>query len=334
MKTNMKSSLLMVALLLVSYSAKADSIYDNNISALNINMLTDVFMSYTDYSEKMSDLFTHKTMYGTMDRVNEYGDDGSTIKIPKSESSTDAFINNIWINANHVNADMHYGNGISHEGRFNLATVGSATKDIELNRGSISFGGFISYINTKVDVAHANGDAIGLFSKYKYRNMYAKALLTLGSLNNSDDNTKFTNSWVNLGTSAYTTLKIDDTFFVRPNVYLAYTFVTSDDLYVDGNAVRSNNYNFFNVAPALSFIKEISPDWYASLSAKYVAHMGGKNDIDVAGIKTNGLYLDNHTDVGFDLEYDYKQFIFVAKLHKQIGGIDSWTTNINVKYAF
>ncbi len=334
MKSNYSLLVLTGALLFVANSAKAASIYDNNKSALNINMLTDVFMSYTGYGEKTSDLFAHPIMYGTMDRFDEYGDDGSTLTTFTPKTKSDTFINNIWINANHVNENLHYNHLFSERGRFNLATVGATTRNFDLTKGNISFGGFISYINTKLDSTHANGDTVGLFSQYKYRNFGAKALLNTGSLNNSVDNTKFNNSWLNLGASAYTIIKLDDTFFVRPDVYLSYTFVTSSDLYVNNHAVHSGNYNFFNVAPSVSFIKEVSPDWYGSLSAKYVGHAGGRNAIDMDGVIIDGLYLNSHTDIGLDVEYDYEQFVFGAKLHKQIGGIDGWSTNLNAKYAF
>lgn len=336
MQQKFNSLFLMGALLLVANSANAASVYDNNISALNINMLTDVFMSYTKYGEKMSDLFEHRIMYGTMDRFDEYGDDGSTVKNfdSKNEAKSDSFISDMWINANHINADMHYGNNLSQRGKFNLATVGATTRDIDLERGKISFGGFVSYINTKENNSHANGDVVGIFSNYKFRNFGAKVLLDTGALNNSTENMKFNNSWVNAGADAYAILKIDETFFVRPEVYIAYTFVNSDDLYINGNAVRSENYNFFNVAPELTFIKEVSKNWYGALSAKYVAHMGGTNDIVINDVAVKGLDLDNYTDVGIDVEHNYKQFVFGAKVHKQIGGIDGLSANINIKYAF
>ncbi len=334
----MKSNLffLCTALLLLANSANAANVYSNNISALNINMLTDVFMSYTNYGEKMSDLFTSRKMYGSMDRFDEYGDDGSTVKSFNQSPAlaNEYFINNIWINANHINADMHYGNNISQHGRFNLATVGANTRTTDFKYGHIAFGGFASYINTKMPDFHGNGNVVGFFANYKYRNFGARALIDTGAINNSLIDSEFNNSFVNIAADASGTFKIDDTFFVRPNVYLSYTFVASDDLYVNGAHVSSDNFNFFNIAPGTAFIKEISPDWYGSLSAKYVAHMGGKNDINVNGTEIRGLYLDNHTDIGIDVEHDYRQFIFGAKVHKQIGGMDGWSTNINVKYNF
>ncbi len=330
------SLFLICTLLCMANSANAAGIYNNNMSALNVNMLTDVFMSYTNYSEKMSDLFVHKVMYGTMDRLDEYGDDGSTLKTLNSNhiSQSDTFIQNIWVDANHVNENIHYGQNISEHGRFNLATVGVTTRATDLKYGKISFGGFTSYINTNMSDFHGNGDVVGIFSNYKYKNFKTNALLNTGSITNHSNGAKFNNSWLNIGANASGTFKIDDTFFVRPKIYMSYTFVTSDDLYINGNTVSSDNYNFFNVAPALAFIKEVSPDWYGSLSAKYVAHMGGRNDINIGGSEIRGLYLDNHTDIGLDVEHDYKQFVFGANVHKQIWGMDGWSANINVKYAF
>ena len=324
------------ALLLMANSANAATIYDNNISALNINMLTDVFMSYVNYGEKMSDLFAHHQMYGTMDRFDEYGDDGSTVKTFDFgiKKTNNFFINNVWGNANHVNADMHYGNNISQHGRFNLATVGANTRATELKYGNIAFGGFASYINTKMPDFHGNGDAVALFAKYRFRNLGARALANIGSLNNNAGNTQFNNSWFNFGANVDGTFKIDDTFFVRPGIYASYTFVSSSDLYLNGDKISSKDYNFFNIAPALSFIKQVAPNWSGALSAKYIAHFGGENDIKINDATTKGLYLDDYTDVGIDVECDYEQFTFGARVHKQIGDMDGWSTNLNIKYAF
>ena len=336
-KLNSGLLILSGTMLLMANSANATTIYDNNISALNINMLTDVFMSYMNYGEKMSDLFTHHQIYGTMDRFNEYGDNGSTIRTfdLDTKKTNKYFINNMWVNANHVNADMHYGNNISQRGRFNLATVGANTRTTDLKYGNITFGGFASYINTKMTDFHGNGDVVALFAKYKYKNIGTRALANIGSLNNNSNNAQFNNSWVNFGVDTFGTFKLDDTFFVRPGVYASYTFVSSSDLYLNSDKISSKDYNFFNIAPALSFIKQIAPNWYGALSAKYIAHFGGENDIKINNTTTfKGLYLDDYTDVGIDVEYDYEQFTFGVKIHKQIGDMDGWSTNINIKYAF
>lgn len=336
MKPNFNIFILSATMILAANSANATvNVYSNNISALNINMLSDVFMSYANYGEKMSDLFGKHDIYGTMDRFDEYGDDGSTLKtFEDQDTKSQPILNTVWINANHINGDLHYGQNISQHGRFNLATIGGTTQDINLAYGKISFGGFASYINTKMPDFHGNGNTIGLFANYKYHRFGVKTLVDIGALNNGSEKTDFNNSWVNAAADVNALFKIDQTFLFRPNVSVAYTYVSSDDLYIDGNVVSSKDFNFFNVAPGAAFIKEISPNWYGSLSAKYVAHFGGKNDIDVGGTSITGLYLDNHTDVGIDVEHNFRHLIFGANVHKQIGGLDGWSTNINLKYAF
>ena len=334
MKPNRNLFALPGALLLLANPAAGASVYDNNISALNINMLTDVFMSYTNYGDKMSDLFTGRTVYGTMNRFGEYGDDGSTIQTFEGPSSDRYLINNIWLNANHVNAQMRYGDGISQHGRFNLVTVGGTTQKSHLTYGNISFGGFVSYINTKMPDFTGGGSVVGLFANYKYHGFGARALLDNGSLNNGDT-VNFNNSWINFALDLSHTFKIDDTFLIRPGVYGGYTFVSSDDLHLNGDKISSKDYHFFNVAPGIKFIKEISPNWYGALSAKYVAHFGGDNDINIGdSAMIKGLDLDNHTDIGLDIEHNYKHFVFGGNVHKQMGGMDGWSGNINIKYVF
>lgn len=335
MKQNFNLFILSGALALVANSANAASIYDNNISALNINMLSDVFMSYTSHGEKMSDLFGKRDIYGTMNRYDEYGDDGSTLKtFENPDSHSQPILDTVWINANHINEHLHYGQNISEHGRFNLATVGMTTQAIDLLYGKISFGGFASYINTKMPDFHGGGDTIGLFANYKYQNFGVKALADIGSLNNNADGMDFNNSWVNVATDINTIFRIEPTFLFRPNVSVAYTYVSSDDLFIDGDTISSKDFNFFNLAPGAAFIKEISPNWYGSLSVKYVAHFGGKNDINIGNNAIRGLYLDNHTDIGIDIEHNFKNLILGANVHKQVGDIDGWSTNINLKYAF
>ena len=334
MKKNYTLFSLFGALILSAGSASAAGVYDNNISALNINMLTDTFASYPNYGTKMSDLFKKApVMYGTMDRLDEYGDDGSTV-MSFYEPKQDLLFNNIWLDASHINGHFHYGQDINQHARFNLLTIGANTKQIDLRRGNISFGGFASYINTKVPDVRGNGDAFGVFARYKYKSFATTLLADMGSVNNDTNGTRFNNSWANIAVGASGTAKIDETFFIRPEAYMAYSFVSSSDLYANGNNVSMNDFNFFNVAPGISFIKQIVPNWYGTLSGKYVAHFGGKNDIHTGATSTTGLYLDNHTDIGIDVEYDYKQFVFTGKIHKQLGGIDGISATLDAKYAF
>lgn len=330
------SSLFAVIAVLASTPATAaTNIYANNASALNINMLTNSFLSYTHNGERLSDLFVHKKLYGSMTRIDEYGDDGTTLPSDYVEEDNSRYLmKNIWIDVNHINGHTHYDNNSSTKNRFNLVTVGATSQSINLTYGDISFGLFGGYINSDSSYATANGDTGGIFAHYNLNNFTATVLADIGSMNNNSNDIDFNNSWTNVAMDANIKFDIDNTFIIQPGLSIAYTFVSSDDLYVNNNIVWSKDFNFLNLAPGIDFIKEIAPNWFGALSAKYIAHFGGKNDIYIANIKQDGTDTDNHIDLGLDIEHDFKRFTLSGNIHKQIGGFDGWSGNILVKYAF
>ena len=334
MQKHIKSELLfLMGALLCAGSANAASIYDNNIVALNINMLSDTFMSYTNRGDNLYDYFHTTPVYGTMHRVDEYGDDGSTLQSADTQSNN-SFIHDIWLNANHINGHMHYNNNDSKHARLNLATFGVKTKFLESDYGKFSFGGFASYINTKTPGIRSNGDVAGFFVDYQHFDLGNRFLLNIGSLNNTATDQDFNNSWANIADEIYAKLKIDDTLYFRPSLYVGYTWVSSSNFTANGDFVLNDDYNFFNVAPSVQFIKEILPNWYVAFSGKYFAHFGGNNDIFVNGVKQSGLDTKNYTDIGIDLEHNIDRFIIGGNVHKTLGGFDGLSTNLNIKYTF
>ena len=333
MKT--KKYTLAIATLLSAPAFANTGVYDNSITVLNINMLSDTFVSYTHNSKTLSELFSGKRIYGTMRRVDEYGDDGSTLKTSCVNGKTsDMFIKNIWMDVKHINGRTNYNHDLSARSRFNIFTLGATTDTINLKYGNIYFGAFAGYINS--DAAHINsyGDVGGIFAHYDFQNFGATIMTDIGSLNNNNGYTDFNNSWTNVAIDMDAKFNIDKTLLIRPGLSIAYSFVSSDDLYMNNNIVWSDNFNFWNIAPSLQFVKEIMPDWYMGLSAKYVAQFGGDNDVHIANVKRDGIDMDNYTDIGFDIEYNFKQFVFDGQLHKQMGGMEAWSGNINVKYMF
>ena len=326
MKKFIKYNLLLLGgtLLCGANSADAASIYDNSMVALNVNMLSDTFMSYANRGENLSDYFHTYASYGTMHRVDEYGDDGSTLKGTDTFANK-SFIKTIWLNANHINGHMHYNDNTSKHVRLNLATVGVSTKSMDTGYGTLSFGGFASYINTKIPNIKSNGDVAGFFTDYKYDIFGTKILANIGSLNTSAGGQDSTNSWVNAADEIYVNLKLDKTLYFKPSVYVGYTWVSSD---------LTSDYNFLNVVPSVRFIKEIIPNWYAAFSARYVTHFGGDDDVTIDGATHDGLSTDNYTDIGIDLEYNLNRFVFGGNVHKTLGGFDGLSTNLNLKYIF
>lgn len=335
-KNNIRLMSLIASTMLLSFPSMAKTtIYDNSATAHNINMLTDTFISYAHKGETLSDLFSKKIVYGTMTRVDEYGDDGTTLKNNYVDNKNSSFlIKNVWADLQHINEHAHYVNGHSERTRFYMPTVGANTKSIDLKYGDIYFGAFAGYINSNTGHIDSNGVMGGIFAHYNFQRLGSTVLANIGSLNNDSGDTNFNNSWTNVAADIDAKFYIDKTFLVRPSLSVAYTFVSSDDLYVNNDIVWSKNFNFLNITPSVEFIKQIVPDWYGVLSAKYIAHFGGNNDIHIAHTVHDGIDMDDYTDLGLGIEYDFRQFVFGGQVHAQIGGFDGWSGNLNIKYHF
>jgi len=320
---------------LLSVPANATNIYANSEMAHNINLLSDTFLSYAKNGESLSELFLDKKMYGTMTRVDEYGDDGTTLKISGIGDNDSGYIfKNVWADAKHINGHTHYNNDTTKHTSFSLFTLGATTDSIDLKYGDIYFGAFAGYINGGLDNMDSDGDVGGIFAHYDFQNFGATVLANIGSLNNHRDSLDFNNSWTNIAFDMSAKFNIDKTLLVRPGLYAGYMFVSSADLYIDNKFVESNNFNFFNVAPSVQFIKEIVPNWYGTLSAKYVMRFGGDNDIYIANTTQNGVDFKDYTDIGTDIEYNFKRFAFTGSVHALIGGFDGWSGDLNIKYKF
>ena len=336
MNTKNYFKILSIFAILFCWAEKTDAatIYDNKATAVNINMLTDTFVSYTHYGDKTSDLFKSKALYGKMTRVDEYGDNGSTLKTFNGKNqNNDFWIDNVWANGEHINGRLHY-NKMDTHGRFYLASVGATTKSLDIKYGNLYFGGFGGYIHSKVSSITSNGDFAGLFAHYDFKRFGTTLLTDIGSLNNNSGQSEFSNSWVNIANEASVKIYLDETFIIKPMLNIAYTFVSSDDLYVNSNVVKSKNFHFYDITPSIQLIKEISSNWYGTLSAKYVSHCGGSSNVIVNNTRVGNLRIDDHTDIGIDIEHNFKQFVFGGKIHKQIGGFDGISGEINVKYVF
>ena len=321
--------------LVFTVSANAVSGYANTVSAMNINMLTERMMSYVHRGENISTYFSNKSMYGTMTRFDEYGDDGSTLKGSTITTEvSDSIFKNVWGDVDYVNGHMHFSSGNTFQSKMFIGTIGSETNSIDLKYGDVSFGGFVSYINGEFDGLDSQGNGIGVFGRYNYKNFDTAVMINDGSLNTDFGVNDFSNAWFNVAADMSIKIKIDNTLYLEPRLYAGYTWVSSDNLYISGNFVSENNFNLWNVVPSVRFIKNIADDWYGTLSGKYVAKFNDDNDIHINGVRTDGVTMDNYFEIATGVEYDYHKFVFNGVVTKQIGGIDSWGGNINVKYLF
>ena len=316
-------------------SANAAPTYINNASMININMISEKFMSLTHSSDNLSDFFKKINEYGTMNRLNEYGGEGfDNSAIFGNRQGKGKLFKAIWMDAKHINANVHYSNHASARTRYNLFGFGATSKDLNLKYGDLSFGAFGAGISGNTIGTDTYGNSLGMFAKYKYKQFDAGVLLNNGSVNNKQEHIDFNNAWFNVAMDAHAKLKIDDTFYFQPGIYAGYTWVSSDNLSIAGQTISSKNSMFFNIAPSAKFIKHVVGNWYGAMSVKYVATFNRANDIYVNNTATDGISVDDYTEISTDVEYNYNNFIFAGAIQKQIGGFDGWAGNIKMKYLF
>lgn len=324
------------ATLLLCNTANATAVFDNGISVLNINMLTHNLMSYAHYGENMSQDFKTRNVYGTMTRFDEYGDDGSTLKIPpKNSTKNDSLFADVWLDMMHINTKGHYNHtDTSKRNRLYMATVGGDTQKINTEYGDVNFGVFVGSVFGDTESIDALGNSVGVFAHFENQDFDAAFLLNNGSINNNSYVGNFSNAWFNIAMDASHKFRIDKTMYFQPQIYFGYNWISSDNLYINGDTVSTKNFNLFNIAPGARVVKNIIDNWYGALSVKYMATFGDKKDIYINGARAAKIAIDNYTEIGMNIEYDYEQFVFGAGASKQIGGYDGWAGNINVKYLF
>ena len=100
-----QTKLFFIGAIMAPCFANATTMYENNITALNINMLTDTFLSYAHRGDNLADFFQRPNLYGEMTRVDEYGDNGMTVPMKNANAGGDRFLlKNVWADVKHINS--------------------------------------------------------------------------------------------------------------------------------------------------------------------------------------------------------------------------------------
>lgn len=331
---NLKLGLLS-ALMLMPIGANAVSIYDNSIGATNINMLTVDLMKNAKHSDNLSLFLRGKNVYGNMTRIDEYGDDGSTIDRTQNYKYVDVLAQDVWADVDYVNTRMNYKTGLSDRSRLMVASVGFDSIDFYLNNGSILFGAFWGYVGGRIANFNTDGQTVGLFTKYDYQNFSVAGMIDTGAIRNDLQIYDFNNAWLNVAVDANVKIRLNSTTYLEPTLYFGYTRVTTDDnVRINGDLVMTNNFNFWNIAPSIKFVTQMSDNWYGGAFFKYVNTSDGKNDIVFQNITYTGIDIDNYSMAGINAEYRYNKFVFESTITKQMGTHNGWGGNINAKYLF
>lgn len=335
---NTKSALFAIALSPMVVTGANASMYQNNVGAINLNMLTERLMAYAHMDENISDLIDFKEMYGTMKRIDEYGDDGTIVR-KKTITKDDDDLNiarSVWADVQYLNSKADYNDNVSERSRIRMETIGFNTRDFDLSYGSLSFGAFLGNIAEDIFSFTGNGFMVGGFARYNYYNMVnVTALIDNGSINRNSDTNEFNNAWINYGLDVSTNIRLTNVIFLRPKMYAGYTTVSAYRTRINDGILPYKKFRFLNLVPSVDLSARLARNLYSSLSAKYVS-VNGDTDKNVY---LNDAIVDKTTakdyaEFGLDLEYDYEPVVIKGYIHKQTNGFDGWVGNIGVKYMF
>jgi len=334
-KRNLFLTCSVVALSFFANGANAKSMYAHNAGAINVNMLSAQMMDFAHYGENISDVINKARQYGTMTRLDEYGDDGRR-PIQTLLESTESLGKLAWADFRYLNKDTKYNDNVTRRGRDYMATIGFNTKNIELPYGGISFGAFLGNITQDLFDVTSNGFAFGAFSRYKYSIFDVTGMINNGSLNKNTDTTMFNQSWLNAAVDTSVNISLNDVLYIRPRVYFGYTHVSdNDDFGIVNNGLAPKDFEFVNLIPSVEVYTRLDRDFYASVSAKYVS-----TDADGdRGVYVNNVLMDktapqNYAEFGLSLEYDHNSWVFTGGVRKQFEGFDGWAGDVTVKYVF
>jgi len=325
--------------MVVANADAAPSVYQNNVGAINLNMLTERFMAFTHMDENISDFVINTDIYGTMTRLDEYGDDGTIVNKPKDEEDEEEFEPSlsrlVWADVQYLNTRAEYNDNVSERNRIRMETIGFNTKEFDLVYGSISFGAFLGNIAEDIFSFTGNGFTFGVFSHYKMHDFDVTVLANNGSINNNSGNNMFNNSWYNVAADTSMNISLTDSVSFRPKVYVGYTSITADDFKINGDVVPSKYFRFWNVVPSAEISAKLARNFYGSLFGKYVWVNGDtEKNVYLNGAAIDKTEAKDYAEFGLDLEYDYKKFVFTGYVHKQIEGFDGWIGKLGLKYVF
>lgn len=327
--------LVMLGLCFASNANAQITMYDNSITAFNINAFQDVMASYAMQGESLSDFFKVQKMYGQMGKIDQYGDDGTTTESTKYIKHNDSIFKNIWTDFSTTGANLHFSGIGTKKSVMRLSSAGVNFKRFKINNGRLYLGVFGSYINADFVDKSSRGHTFEGFARYHEDLADFMIALNYGDLKTDLERKDMKNQWMHFYTNAAYRFYMDETFCIQTRLGLGYTNITSEDYYMnETDLVHGNNYNFINLTPEIRFIKEIVDDAYGVLYAKRFISFGGKNEITVNDTQYQSIDLDNYNEVGIDAEYHIRRFVLTGGIHKQIGYIDGWNGSFNFKYEF
>lgn len=337
--------------------------YSNNISANNIaafqhsishttihsfgieNKSTNTNTPTTQYKNADKSLYGTMPLYGEMLTYGEYGDDGSVFSSGRAGGDTPnaPSIDNFWINWAHFGDDVKFEKLNTLNSDYDLVTIGFDFGKKQVKHHEYKIGLFSGYVNANQTNDHIeleeNGGYIGAYIEYQYNNLNISGIIdggvifTNSEIISGDD--EFANPWVGGTIKTSYNLKLDDSFSLRPTLYIGYTWIKSANYTsTENHTIENQNFNMFEVTPALRAIKHIANQWYGTLDVQYITNISGGGNTTIDDKKISKLDTTNYTEFSLGLEKSIDNFCLSAHLGRREGERSGWIGGFNLKYTF
>lgn len=320
---------------------------EQTISAINIATLQHTITQNAFSSlaiptpQEKSYHHLQKQIYGSMVLYGEYNDDGN---IGRNGGDTQTPLINAWANWQYTHSDIAPDNFNRFNSRYHIATLGISGPQKQTKRGHKYnwnfYGGYINGTSRNKDLtSDDNGGFVGLHNKLHFQDIIINTTINAGALKSGTKYITLTddhaNIWFGAGTNIAYKLNIDKTFFIYPNISIAYTWVKNQtDNTAYGNELKNHSFGFFEISPAIQAIKHIGSDWYGTLGLRQIIHSSPDHKITLDNQTHNLPTIGDYTEYALTLEKLTDTFHFKINIGRHDGSVSGWTGGINIKYIF
>lgn len=282
--------------------------------------------------------------YGKMSTYGEYGDDGTVFLQKRGRSGGDSDIDTpLWIDWHHTKNQAKFDKFKSVDSNQDIISLGFADNPNVLSNGYSQFGGFggivLSNEETDNTELQENGGYIGLYQGYHINNLNINLAADFGTLYTdvkspiADQN--LTNLWLGVAAKISYDIALDQESVLQPGLYAGYTWVHSNGYETtSGHMASINDFNAFELSPALRIISHIGNGWYGTISGRYIFNFASGGDVQINAPGVTELDLMDYAEYGLSFEKNWEQFNFAISLNRCDGGRTGWNGGIHMQYRF
>lgn len=335
----------------------ANSITAHNIAALQHSITSTAIQSFDgsislalphrqyngahNTKTKASDEYGRAPMYGTMSIYGEYNDDSRAGR--SGGDTSNAALNSIWFNWQHLGDDVNFDNFPSLESEFNTFTMGLAGGRAKMGNGISEWGIYVGYVGGDLEnkdmKINSHGGYFGVYNGFDLERFSISTTINGGAFSNSADThfgtDDYSNFWVGGAINAKYDMILDSQTTLRPELHAGYTWIQSEDYTSASGAIIDNDaFSMFELTPGLRLIRHIGAEWYGSLNAKYVIFFANGGDMTVNDIKAHHLNETNFFEYSITLEKSVHNLNISGNIGRHEGPRDGWIGGLNIKYIF